>query len=123
FNLINAARLRGSCLVLADEASPRRLSVGLPDLASRLVWGPVFQLQTLDDVAKCAVLQERARRRGFDLPEDVGVFLLRTCSRDLASLMVQLERLEQASLREQRRVTLPFARVALGGESRMKGEG
>jgi len=114
FNLINAARLRDTRLVLADEVSPRSLSVDLPDLASRLVWGPVFQLQTLDDVAKCAVLRERARRRGFDLPEEVGLLLLRTCSRDLTSLMVQLARLEQASLREQRRVTLPFARAALG---------
>jgi len=117
FNLINAARLRGSCLVLADEASPRGLAVGLPDLASRLVWGPVFQLQPLDDAAKCAVLQERARRRGFDLPEEVGAYLLRTCSRDLSTLMTQLQRLEQASLSDQRRLTLPFARRVLGARS------
>lgn len=114
FNLINASRCRDTRLVLADTHAPRALSAALPDLGSRLVWGPVFQLQPLDDAGKRVVLVERARRRGFELPGEVGEFLLRTCARDLATLMVQLERLEQASLRDQRRVTLPFARAVLG---------
>jgi DnaA-homolog protein len=113
FNLINGARARGTQLVLSDRQSPRALSAGLSDLASRLVWGPVFQLASLDDDAKCALLVAWARRRGFELPREVGEYLLRTCPRDLPSLLAQVQRLERESLGQQRRVTLPFARAVM----------
>jgi DnaA-homolog protein len=116
FNLINDARAAGTRLVLCDRRPPRALSPALPDTASRLVWGPVFQLMPLDDEAKRRVLMDRARARGFELPSDVAEFLLRTASRDLPSLLGQLQRLELASLRRQRRVTLPFARAVLLGD-------
>ncbi|OOG25907.1 DnaA regulatory inactivator Hda [Thioalkalivibrio denitrificans] len=113
FNLVNEARAGGARLVLCDRRAPRALSPGLADMASRLVWGPVFQLAPLGDGEKREVLLDRARRRGFGLPGDVADYLLRTSSRDLASLLDALERLGQASLREHRRVTLPFAREVL----------
>lgn len=113
FNLINGAREQGTQLVLSDRMSPRALPLGLSDLASRLVWGPVFQLNTLGDEEKCALLMARAQQRGFDLPREVGEHLLRICPRDLNSLLEALGRLERASLISQRRVTLPFARSVL----------
>ncbi|WP_018232082.1 DnaA regulatory inactivator Hda [Thioalkalivibrio thiocyanodenitrificans] len=117
FNLINDARARGTQLVLSDRQSPRALSSGLSDLASRLVWGPVFQLAPMDDDAKCALLVAWARRRGFELPREVAEYLLRTCPRDLPSLLAQAQRLERESLGQQRRITLPFARaVTRAGE-------
>jgi DnaA-homolog protein len=113
FNLINEARARGTQLVLSDRQSPRALCARLSDLASRLVWGPVFQLAPMDDDAKCALLVAWARRRGFELPREVGDYLLRTCPRDLPSLLAQVRRLERESLGQQRRVTLPFARAVI----------
>lgn len=110
FNLINAARARDAALVLSDRRPPRALPAALSDLASRLVWGPVFQLVPLSDADKCGVLMERADRHGFELPREVAEYLLRTCQRDLGSLFAELDRLERASLRQQRKVTLPFAR-------------
>jgi DnaA-homolog protein len=113
FNLINCARSMGTQLVLSDRLPPRGLPTALADLASRLVWGPVYQLIPLGDAAKCAVLVDRAQRRGFELPREVAEYLLRTCPRDLSSLLEQLGRLERASLSNQRRVTLRFARSVL----------
>jgi DnaA-homolog protein len=119
FNLINRARTMGTQLVLSDRLPPRGLPTALADLASRLVWGPVYQLIPLGDAAKCAVLMDRAQRRGFELPREVGEYLLRTCPRDLSSLLEQLGRLERASLSNQRRVTLRFARSVLEAEERI----
>lgn len=120
FNLINRARAMGTQLVLSDRLPPRGLPTALADLASRLVWGPVYQLIPLGDAAKCAVLVDRAQRRGFELPREVAEYLLRTCPRDLSSLLEQLGRLERASLSTQRRVTLRFARSVLEDGERVQ---
>lgn len=114
FNLINNARLRNTRMVLSDRQPPRALSAGLPDMLSRLVWGPVFQVFSLDDSGRLRVLMERARHRGFQLPEEVARYLLNTSARDLGSLLRCLGSLETASLRDHRLVTLPFARSVLG---------
>ncbi|MDT8281821.1 MAG: DnaA/Hda family protein, partial [Gammaproteobacteria bacterium] len=44
FNLINRVRENQSCLILASVHSPEDNFVKLPDLRSRLSWGPVFHL-------------------------------------------------------------------------------
>ena len=116
FHLINASRAQGHRLVFAAQQNPAYLGVRLPDLASRLLWGPVFRLQPLDDAAKLAALMQRARRRGFELPQEAGQYLLRNCPRDLGHLLEILDRLDTATLAAQRRVTVPFIKAVLGAE-------
>jgi len=110
FHLYNRVRDGGARLLAAADAGPAALGVRLADLASRLAWGPVFQLQMLDDAGKLAALQLRARARGMELSEEVGTYLLRRCPRDMHALFEMLERLDQASLAAQRRLTIPFVR-------------
>ena len=47
FNLINRVREVGHRLIMASATPPEEVSIKLPDLRSRLAWGPVFQLQPL----------------------------------------------------------------------------
>ena len=61
-----------------------------------------------------AVLEERARRRGLALEPAALDWLLRRAGRDLAGLTALLDRLDQASLAAQRRLTVPFLREVLG---------
>ena len=68
FYFYNRVRDAGGVLLVAANVAPAALNIGLPDLHSRLGWGPVFHLAELDDVGKIAALQLRAKRRGFDLP-------------------------------------------------------
>lgn len=110
FHLYNRVRDAGGHLLAAADASPAALGVELADLRSRLAWGPVFQLQPLDDTGKLMALQLRARARGMELNEEVGTYLLRRCPRDMHALFELLERLDQASLAAQRRLTIPFVR-------------
>lgn len=110
FHLYNRVRDAGGRLLAAADASPSALGIHLPDLRSRLSWGPVFQLQSLDDAGKLAALQLRAQARGMELGEEVGTYLLRRCPRDMHALFELLERLDQASLAAQRRLTIPFVR-------------
>jgi DnaA regulatory inactivator Hda len=110
FHLYNRVRDAGGRLLAAADAGPAVLGVQLADLRSRLSWGPVFQLQSLDDAGKLAALQLRARARGMELGAEVGAYLLRRCPRDMHALFELLERLDQASLAAQRRLTIPFVR-------------
>ncbi|MFO7549823.1 MAG: DnaA regulatory inactivator Hda [Haliea sp.] len=114
FHFCNRARASGCRLLLSAAASPRQLPVTLPDLHSRLGWGPVFQLPTPDDERKQAILRYRARCRGLDMPAEVSRFLVSRAPRGLAALMALLETLDSRSLAEQRALTVPFVKQALG---------
>lgn len=114
FNLINASRALGHRMVFASHDNPAHMPISLPDLRSRLLWGAVHRLQALDDEAKLAALRQRAHRRGFELPEEAGRYLLKVCPRDLGDLLEVLERLDHATLASQRKVTIPFIKTVLG---------
>lgn len=114
FHFCNRARAAGCRLLCSASASPRRVPVVLPDLRSRLGWGPVFLLPTPDDERKQAILRYRARCRGLDMPAEVSRFLVSRAPRGLAELMALLESLDARSLAEQRALTVPFVKQALG---------
>lgn len=115
FALFNGVRDAGGALVLGADRSPRSLGLSLADLSSRLAWGPVFQLQALDDDALAQALQLRARGLGLEMPEEVARYLVRHCVRDTAALFALLEALDRAALSAQRRLTVPFVKEFLSG--------
>ncbi|HEY5603593.1 MAG TPA: DnaA regulatory inactivator Hda [Gammaproteobacteria bacterium] len=110
FHFYNRAYDCRTPLVVTGIAPPAQLNLQLPDLKSRLGGGLVLQLKPLNDDQKLVVLQNRAALRGLELNEDAGRFLLNRHSRDLRELLALLDRLDRASLIEQRRLTIPFLR-------------
>ena len=115
FDFHNRARAAGMALLYTAVAGPDALGLQLPDLQSRLSQCPRIGLALLDDDGRRGVLLERARRRGLVLEAAALEWLLRRAGRDLAGLTRLLDRLDQASLAAQRRVTVPFLREVLGG--------
>lgn len=113
FHLLNRLRDQDRQLLVGGNCAPAALPLQLPDLRSRLSWGLVFQLQPLDDEDKVLALQRRARDRGLEMSGAVAVYLLRRCPRDMGTLYGMLERLDQATLAAQRRLTIPFVREFL----------
>jgi DnaA family protein len=113
FHFHNRARAAGIRLVYAATAMPIALSLGLPDLASRLSQCTRLALEPLSDEGRREVLRQRAVRRGLELDEAVLDYLFRRMGRDLATLTVLIDRLDRASLAAQRRVTVPFLRGVL----------
>lgn len=100
-------------LLITGNVSPKQLPFLLPDLVSRLEWGPVYQLKELNDSDKLAALQLRAKLRGFELPKDVGVFLLKRINRDMRTLANLLDKFDNATIIEQRKLTIPFIKTIL----------
>ncbi len=113
FGLINAARNAHTRLVFCGRRTPAHIGVRLPDLASRLAWGPVLQLAPLDDAQKRAALMARARELGLELPAAAADYLGRHFGRDLAGQLARLEELDRASLAAGRRLTVPFIKQVL----------
>jgi DnaA family protein len=74
----------------------------------------LYQLQPLTDEDRAQVLRMRAEQRGVELPEDVCQFIVQRSQRDMPALMKTLAILDDASLRERRRITKPFIKNILG---------
>ncbi|OGI49719.1 MAG: DnaA regulatory inactivator Hda [Candidatus Muproteobacteria bacterium RIFCSPHIGHO2_02_FULL_65_16] len=110
FALCERLRAAGGLLVAAGAANPRHLGLAMPELATRLGWGPVYQLHPLSDADKLMAVRLRARNRGLEMAEDVARFILNRCPRDMNSLFDLLDRIDRAALASQRRITIPFVR-------------
>ena len=110
FDLYNRARAEGSALLFAADATPSQLKLTLPDLRSRLGACTQFALKPLDDDERRAVLKAQATARGIQLDDSVLDWLFSRYARDLGALLELLDRLDQASLAAQRRITVPFLR-------------
>ncbi len=114
FHAFNRLRDAGKQLLIAADASPRKLPIKLPDLQSRLSLALVFQLHELSDDEKLRALQLRASRRGLRLSDDVGRYMLARSVRSMTVLFDTLEQLDTASFQAQRKLTIPFLKEALG---------
>ena len=110
FALCERLRAAGGMLLVAGARPPRELGLQLPDLATRLGWGPVYALAPLSDDERLEAIRLRARNRGLKMPEEVARYILVRYPRDLDTLFALLDKLDVASLAEQRRLTIPFLR-------------
>jgi DnaA-homolog protein len=113
FRLFNQLRESGSQLIVSADRPPAVLPVSLADLSSRLKWGLCCQLNPLDDEGRAQLLTESARRRGLVLPGETTRYILSRMTRDTASLLELMDRLDLASLAAQRRLTIPFVKTVL----------
>ena len=114
FDVHNRARAAGTTVIYAARDNPESLALALPDLRSRLSQCARIALAPLDEAGRREVLRQRAQRRGLVLEDLALDWLLRRVDRDLAGLTAVLDRLDQASLAAQRRITVPFLRLTLG---------
>lgn len=113
FRLFNEVAENGGSLLVSADRPAAKITFGLPDLQSRLNWGPVYRVDPVsgEDLHKAMAL--RAQHRGLELPEETSRFLLRRFPRDIRSAYRLLDTLDLASLKAQRRLTVPFVRAVL----------
>lgn len=113
FLLINELRANNKSIVMTATVNPHEAMVSLADLASRLVWGPVYKLNILEDDGKSRAIQEHAKVRGLELSDEVCNFLLKRFPRDLNKLIGLLDKLDEESLVQQKKITVPFVKSVL----------
>jgi DnaA-homolog protein len=120
FRLFNEAAELRTRLIFTAAVAPRQAAWGLEDWRSRAASCVVYQLRELDDEGRIEALRLRAVQRGLQLPYETSEYLLKRMPRDLPSLLQVLDALDEASMIEQRRLTIPFIRDELEKHARTK---
>ena len=111
-HLVRLAHAGERLLVTLDL--PPDAQTGLrEDVRTRLGAGHIYRLEPLDEAAQRQLLAQRAAHRGWALTPDVLDYLYQRAPRDLSSLAGLIRRLDELSLEQKRRITLPLLREAL----------
>ena len=114
-NLLTKSSVQGHNVILAGEHSVVDWSLVTPELTKALMNVLPIKLSALHEKEEVIMaLQRHAKRLGFELPVEVGNYLIKQFSNDLQELLAVLKMLEQATLVEKRRLTLPFVKKVLG---------
>ncbi len=104
----------GTGAIVVSGTSPMSsIGIVLKDIESRLSSGGIFNIYALDDDEKQAALKLRAARRGFVLDDNVIGFIMSHYQRDTKSLFTLLDKLDSASLRTHRKITVPFVKALM----------
>ena len=112
FNWFVNAQTQQIAVLAAGSLPPADLKLR-DDLRTRLGWGHVFALQTLDDTQRREVLRASAQARGIALSDEVMDFMLTRFSRDLGSLMELLDLMDGYALQTQRAITIPLIKTMM----------
>lgn len=114
FALYNRMRESGGLLLVSGTQAPVFLKLR-DDLRTRLGWGLVYQVHALTDAEKTEALRQHATARGFELSSEVTSYLLRHGRRDLPSLLVTLDALDERCLRLKRGASVPILKEVMNG--------
>jgi len=113
-NLITKSSVQGHTVILAGQVSINDWSIKTNELAKALMMVLPIELHAVIEKEEVIIaLQRHSLRLGFELPNDVGNYLVKQFSADLQELLAVLKLLEQATLVEKRRLTLPFVKQVL----------
>jgi DnaA family protein len=108
FNFFNLHRDNNKQLIISASCPPKYLDIQLPDLKTRMNWGLTLKLTSLTDEQQLNALIYKANTLGFDIPNNVGRFIMTHYARDLTSIWAILDKIEQATLVAKRKITIPF---------------
>ena len=114
FHLINSVKDAGNTLIVSSKIPVSVLKLELGDLDSRIRGAYLLSTDQLDDEQKLEVVERKARRRGFDISQEVCRFILGRSRRDMHNLARLVDQLDEQTLRRQKKVTIPFVKAALG---------
>ncbi len=113
FHLLNRIWGEGNKVFVAAKKNVHELDIKLPDLESRLSWGLNSRIIPLDDSGKLKCIQFRSKLRGFEIPETVGLYLIKRLPRDMQQLFDFLDLIDKESLVAKRKITIPFVKSLL----------
>lgn len=104
----------GGALIVSFTLPATSLEFNLPDLNSRMRSLLHYQINPLTDEQKAELLAKRAAHKGYNLDPSVLAYWLTRGPRDIKALLTDLERLDRATLSQQRQVTIPLLKDELG---------
>ena len=118
FHLINRCRAAGTQLVIAADRPADDLNLELRDLHTRLGWGLVFHLKPLTEAGLRDAFRKEIEQRSLHASDEVIAYVLKRFPRKMNILKQVVDTLDEVSLMEQRRITIPFIKGIFGEAER-----
>ncbi len=118
FHCINRCRDNETRLVLAADRAPDELGLKLADLQTRLAWGLVFRTQLLTDDGLREAFRKEIETRSLEASDEVLSYVLKRFPRRMSVLKKVVDTLDEVSLSEQRRITIPFVKAVFNDAER-----
>ncbi|QCU89831.1 DnaA regulatory inactivator Hda [Thiomicrorhabdus sediminis] len=113
-NLLVKSSVQGHSVILSGKKSISEWSIATQELMKALINVLPIEIAPLTDKDELiSALTRHSSRLGFELTKEVGNYLIKQFSNDLQELLAVLKMLEQASLVEKHRLTLPFVKKIL----------
>lgn len=108
FSLFEQVKYAGGQMLLSASQAPELCGFSLADLISRLSSGLVYPISELTEQQQFEAIKMRSNNRGLTISDDAVRYLLSRSSRDTGELFALLDEIDQASLIEKRKLTIPF---------------
>jgi chromosomal replication initiator protein len=113
FHTFNTLQSSGRQVVFTSDARPADIP-GLEErLRSRFLQGLIADIQPPDLETRCAILREKARAIGHELPEDVVLFISRRVQNNVRELEGCLNRTIAYAHLKSSKITIDVVRLAL----------
>ena len=111
--IYNSIMERGGKIVFTGRTSPDDLPDTEDYLISRLHWGMTAEIQAMDDATSARLFEKLGRDVGVEVPEKTVAFLLKRIPRDFPSIQDAVTRINEESLKQKKKVSLPLVKTAL----------
>jgi len=113
FHTFNTLQSTGRQVVFTSDARPADIP-GLEErLRSRFLQGLIADIQPPDLETRCAILREKARAIGWELPEDTVLFISRRVQKNVRELEGCLNRTVAYAQLKNTRISVDVVRMAL----------
>jgi DnaA family protein len=117
YQIINLCKDGELNLIFTTSSNPLHLDCQLADFKSRLAWALLLQLPTTEETGLGDIIQFRASLLGIELSKEVIGYLLTHYSRRLSEQIKILGILDTASLRMQKKISVPMIKHTLADSS------
>ncbi len=114
YRVYNQTLEQGGTMVFAGRTPLDRLEQTERFLTSRFKWGMTAEILPMEDEATARLLHKLGEDVGLDIPDKIISYLLTRIPRDFRSIKNAVARINEESLRQKHKVTLPLVKTALG---------
>ena len=113
FGLIERIRQSESMFIATAKTGLEHSSFELIDLVSRLQAGLYYSLREMDDEQTQKAIALRFKTMGLAVSDAITHYILTRLPRNKHELFAALDDLDEAALKAQRKITIPFIRATL----------
>ena len=114
YRIYNQTLERKGKMVFAGRTPADRLEATERFLTSRFKWGMTAEILPMDDEATAQLIHKLAEDVSLDVPDKIVAYLLKRIPRDFQSVKNAVTGINEESLRQKHKVTLPLVKTALG---------